>query len=532
MNISYKRIGVCYCLVVVLLFICAFRVFLVMNKENYKQAAEQISRRVVSFAKSRGTIFDANMEPITNATEIYYIVIFDEPSAIAALYSYFSGSEIEKIINDIRQNGFAVRKSSREIICDGIYNIKTYSHADDSLLSKHIIGYTDLEGKGVCGIESAFDSILFCEDKNQITFTINGQGRVVKGYTPELNYNYSAVKSGVQITIDKNIQRIAEQKSMEINCGAVVICDIQTGKIKALVSRPDYKLSDLGSAVKNENEPLLNRALCTYNIGSVFKPFVAAVGYETGKNLTVECKGYTNIDGLSFACHNTGGHGSVDLSDAIKFSCNSYFYTFIQSISTGRLFSIAKKAGMDSSVYLADGLYAAKGNLGETNEAFLTKRNLANISIGQGELMTSPIAITNIYMAIASGGSYVPPSLIEGIVKNEKVTETSPLPKSIKLFSKSTADKLRQDLAKVLEGTGKTAKPKTVTAAGKTGTAQTGVIKAGKKVTNSWFCGFFPLDNPKYAVTVLSENTKGGVGHIFAEIADAITEYELTDSVD
>ena len=230
MNISYKRIGVCYCLVVVLLFICAFRVFLVMNKENYKQAAEQISRRVVSFAKSRGTIFDANMEPITNATEIYYIVIFDEPSAIAALYSYFSGSEIEKIINDIRQNGFAVRKSSREIICDGIYNIKTYSHADDSLLSKHIIGYTDLEGKGVCGIESAFDSILFCEDKNQITFTINGQGRVVKGYTPELNYNYSAVKSGVQITIDKNIQRIAEQKSMEINCGAVVIVTYKPAK--------------------------------------------------------------------------------------------------------------------------------------------------------------------------------------------------------------------------------------------------------------------------------------------------------------
>ena len=94
--------------------------------------------------------------------------------------------------------------------------------------------------------------------------------------------------------------------------------------------------------------------------------------------------------------------------------------------------------------------------------------------------------------------------------------------------SKSTADKLNTDLSAVLEegGTGKTARPKLVSAAGKTGTAQTGVVKGGKMVTNSWFCGFFPLDNPKYAVTVLSENAKGGCGGVFAEIADAITVYE------
>ena len=70
------------------------------------------------------------------------------------------------------------------------------------------------------------------------------------------------------------------------------------------------------------------------------------------------------------------------------------------------------------------------------------------------------------------------------------------------------------------DGTGKTANTKLTKAAGKTGTAQTGVIKNGNKVTNSWFCGFFPLDNPKYAVTILSENAAGGCGDVFASIYD------------
>ncbi len=528
MNISYKRIAVCYFLVIVLLFVCAFRIFSVMNRERYKEAAEQISRRVISLDFSRGSIFDANMNKITNATEMYYAVIFDEARGASVLYNHFTSEEIDSIINDIKQNGFSVRRVDREIRTDGIYCIKGYNHANDGLIAKHTVGYVNAEGKGVCGLEASFDELLYCADKNQIVFTIDGQGNVIDGYSPELHFNYSKQNSGIQITIDKNIQQIAEQKAMQINCGAVVITEIETGKIRAMVSRPDYKLSDLSSAITNEGEPMLNRTLCTYNIGSVFKPLVAAVGYETAKEMEINCTGYTNVDGLNFACHKLGGHGVVNLSSALKFSCNTFFYNYIQQISTDRLFELAKKAGFDSTVYLSSGLASAKGNLGETNPRKLTKRSLANISIGQGELMVSPLAITNLYMAIARDGSYIPPYLIEGEVEDLKLISKNTPPKSIKLFSKATADKLKADLSAVLEegGTGKAARPKLVSAAGKTGTAQTGVVKGGEKVTNSWFCGFFPLDNPKYAVTVLSENAKGGCGGVFAEIADAITEYE------
>ena len=529
MSISYKRIAVCYFLIVSLLFICAFRVFAIMSREDYKQAAEQVSRRVITLDNSRGTIFDTNMNRLTNTKEIYYAVIFDEPKAMATLYNYMSSEEINSVAQEIRQNGFALRPFAREIVCDGIYSVKAYMDKDDSLLAKHIIGYTDSLGAGVCGLESSFEEMLKCEDKNQISFSVNGQGKVITGYNPELSYNYEVQNSGIKTTINKEIQQITEQQAMKINCGAVVVCEISTGKIRALVSRPDYKLTDLASALENQNEPLLNRALCTYNIGSVFKPLIAAAGYEEGKSLTIDCKGYVSIDGLTFACHKLGGHGEVNLSTALKFSCNSFFYNFIQSLSMDSVFRLSKLAGINSEIFLCDNLSAKGGNLGSTNINALTKRELANISIGQGQLLTSPIAITNLYMAIASGGSYRMPSLIEGRIEDGTIKEETLLPKKVKLFSGSTANKLKADLLSVLDedGTGKAAKPKTVDAAGKTGTAQTGVIKGGKKVTNSWFCGFFPFDNPKYAVTVLSENAKGGCGDIFAGIADGITQYEI-----
>jgi len=532
MQISYKRIAACYFFVVLLLFICTFRVFSVMKHKEYKQVADQTSRRVVELDFSRGTIFDTNMSPITNAKEVYNIIIFNQPSAIAALYNHFTGTEIEKILAEIKQSGFAVRRSAREIKAEGIYSVKTYSHNDDSLLAKHIIGYTNANGEGLCGLEASYNDKLFANDKNKIVFTINGRGQVISGYKPEVYYNSQVQKSGIKTTIDKNIQRIVEQQSIKINSGAVVVCEVATGKIRALVSRPDYKLSALDKAIENTAEPLLNRALCNYNIGSVFKPLVAGVGCEQGKTLTVDCKGYTNIDGLNFTCHNLGGHGLMNIKDAIKFSCNSYFYSFVQLLDVNGLLSTAKIAGMESGVILAPNLAAAKGSFGSIARREPTKRELANLSIGQGELLLSPITITNLYMAVANGGSYRMPSLIEGEVTDGKLTSKTPLPAEVRLFSQNTAARLKEYLAAVLEedGTGKKANPTLTTAAGKTGTAQTGVIKGGQKVTNSWFCGFFPLDNPKYAVTVLSENAKGGCGDVFAAIADSITEMKSSDN--
>ena len=214
----------------------------------------------------------------------------------------------------------------------------------------------------------------------------------------------------------------------------------------------------------------------------------------------------------------------MELSEALKFSCNSYFYNYIQKLGAEDVVNLALRSGFESSIYLADGLSGRKGSLGKSKTTKLSKRALANFSIGQGELMLSPLAITNFYMAAANGGKYRTPSLIEGIVEGLRVKEEK-LPAPTKVMSEKTANRIKDDLALVLSegGTGESACPTLTTAAGKTGTAQTGVIKNGKKTVNSWFCGFFPFEEPEYAVTVLWENSSGSVGHIFAAIADGIT---------
>ena len=532
MSSFYKRVAVCYLLVVVLLFVCVARVAVVATTPKYSQAAESERSRKITFGYRRGTIFDCNMERLTNDRTKTMAVIFNTPQAVAALYNYFPVDEIPLITEEIRKNGFALRELSRSVGTEGIYCFEVTVNLDDHTLAKHLIGYTDDENKGVCGLQLAYNDILYSDKTSSVTFTVDGRGQLLEGEAPKTDSGYSVENSGIMLTLDKDVQRIAEQKALGISKGAIVITEVKSGKIRAMVSRPDFLLSRLGEALSDPDLPLFNRALSTYNVGSVFKPCVAAAGIEAGVAQQIDCLGYTNVDGLSFACHKTSGHGLLGLSDALKFSCNSYFYTYVQAVGGGRVLDMARKAGFEGAISLAEGIVCGKGTLGDEQTLLSSKRALANLSIGQGSMLLSPVALTNLYMAIAGDGSYRTPTLIEGRVKGGKLAEAEPAAARVDVMSKYTADMLKTMLSTVLEdeGTGHSGRPTLTTAAGKTGTAQTGIVKDGKKVTNSWFCGFFPLEDPKYAVTVLSENSSSGCGKVFADIADAITLLEMKSS--
>ena len=140
--------------------------------------------------------------------------------------------------------------------------------------------------------------------------------------------------------------------------------------------------------------------------------------------------------------------------------------------------------------------------------------------------MLSPVSMLNLYCSIAGDGSYYVPSLVEASIENGNLTPTKEnLP--TKVMKPETAELLRQYLTGVLEeGTGSKAKPKTVSAAGKTATAQTGKFRDGKEINESWFCGFFPTVNPQYVVVIFSEDDSKQTltcAEIFAHIADDIT---------
>ena len=152
--------------------------------------------------------------------------------------------------------------------------------------------------------------------------------------------------------------------------------------------------------------------------------------------------------------------------------------------------------------------------------------HLANFCIGQGDLLLSPVSMLTLYSAISTDGKYYTPSVVEGIL-NENGTTEYDIGKKTKAIEPETAKILREYLASVItEGTGEDAQPKTVTAAGKTATAQTGKFQNRKEIYASWFCGFFPKENPQYTVIVFSENSlkqTKSCAEIFADIADNIT---------
>ena len=112
-----------------------------------------------------------------------------------------------------------------------------------------------------------------------------------------------------------------------------------------------------------------------------------------------------------------------------------------------------------------------------------------------------------LYCAIATDGKYYIPSLIEGIIENGALKEYN-IGSPTRVMSKEISDILKNSLKAVIEyGTGLDAKPKTITAAGKTATAQTGKCINGVEINEGWFCGFFPAENPKYVAIIFSENT-------------------------
>ena len=186
---------------------------------------------------------------------------------------------------------------------------------------------------------------------------------------------------------------------------------------------------------------------------------------------------------------------------------------------------MASNLNFGKAIRLCDGIITAKGTLPDSQK-LENLAHLANFSIGQGDFSASPVSLLPLYCAIANGGKYYMPSIIEGVTKNGTVTKYD-FGSPTRVFASQTAQKLKAALSLVVnEGTGIAAKPETVTAAGKTATAQTGKFKDGNEIKSSWFCGFFPLDNPKYAVIVFCEDQSSqtkSCAEIFAEIADRIT---------
>jgi len=323
----------------------------------------------------------------------------------------------------------------------------------------------------------------------------------------------SAPGKDITLTLDMRLQQAAEQ-ALGQRKGAIVVMDVNTGEILALASWPRFDLNNVSEAVSadNEDHPLFSRAtLGAYTPGSAFKVVeaVAAVheipGYET---VTYPCHGSIMVGGEEKFCRNHSGSDAIDLHDALKRSCNIFFYHTASRLGGERLAEWTRRFGIGRRTGIEVGDSA--GRIDEPTSA----GEIWNTAIGQGTLGVTPLQMARVIGAIANGGRLVTPHLVLRPEMPHPAVDMGLRADRLKL--------VREGLLAVVNEPGGTAykytRMKGVQIAGKTGTAETGLPDEN----NAWFAGWAPYDNPQICVVVVIERTRGHGGEVAGPVAKQI----------
>lgn len=525
-----RRVAAFFAVFMLTMFLLLLNVYTISTGSGLAETANRQSSYRLSVAKTRGTIYDTNLQPLTGRETEYIAAIRPLPESAAALADVLPRSRMEEVYTLLTKGNPFLLKVPGTVSAEGIDTFQVERrYAVENQIAANVIGYLDSSSTGVAGIEKVYQEYL-SEDAGEIlvSYRVDAVNRVLPGEEREIFDTYQKKNRGVVLTLDAEIQALAETAAKKhLKRGAVVVTEVPTGKIRAMVSVPDFSPTDLGAALENPDSPLLNRALSAYNVGSVFKVVSAATALENGvsPDTVFECTGGINVGGGVFHCFNKKAHGKLDMQGAIAQSCNTYFVRLMQQVPNEDFLRISRELGFGQAISLAPGYGSAAGSLPELKD-LLVPRALANFSFGQGTLLATPVQIAGMMNAVAAGGEYVAPTLIEGLVdENKEYTHKAKDEKAVRVLSQSTSALLRQFMgASVSEGTGSRGKPLSGGAGVKTGTAQTGQIVDGNEVLQGWFAGFYPLDEPRYSIVVLAENAEGGgVGApVFQEIADGL----------
>ncbi|MBE6851641.1 MAG: hypothetical protein E7504_07965 [Ruminococcus sp.] len=495
------------------------------NGGGYTQAALQQRKYTVVAADAQGYIYDRNFEPLVNCDTAYYAVVQPTSEAIAELIPHTE--QMNAVIEGIRsEQPFSCRVDTNIFQSEDIIVVKAPLRRPARQLAQHVIGYTS-DGVGVTGLEADYDSILrSTEDTVGVTYTVDALGKVLRGESPTVS-PISFSNGNVVTTLDARIQRICEEAGSGITKGALVVMDVENGDILAMASFPSYSPDRLVDALEDENSPLINRCLYTYSVGSIFKLVTSAAAYNQGLiKFACECSGKTEIAGQIFRCHDWRGHGVVNMAQAMTYSCNSYFVELSRFVQPDNMRTVAQNLGFGTQIALTRSIISAGGTL-PTEEALALPAEMANFCFGQGFLTASPLQITQMTCGIANDGEMPLARLIAGFSIDGKTLENEKSPMYAKSLPKNAAYFLQGLMISAInENEESNAIPEHVYAAAKTSTAQTGRYdEDGNEYCHAWITGYFPIEEPKYAVTVLCED--GGYGNdaaapIFREIADRI----------
>jgi penicillin-binding protein 2 len=362
--------------------------------------------------------------------------------------------------------------------------------------------------------------------------------------------------ANVFLTIDARIQAIADEALRAVSRAGAVVVDPSNGNVLALASVPSFdpntfipsiKAKDWQALRKDPADPLVNRAISCLPPGSTFKLITSLAGLRKGLTSNkYNCGGGVSYGDHFFQCwvaskHYT--HGTIGLSDAIKVSCDSFFYQYgnaagIQSIDqVGKMLGIGEESGLQLSGEQTGNMPGPEWMQIHHPQERWSSAQTANVSIGQGYTLVSPLQLAMAYAAIANGGTCYYARLIDKVLNQDgsplldehgkPVVPQTPRIRS-DLRREVTPEQIeivRKGLWKVVNedgGTGGRARLKNVVVAGKTGTAQ--ATERGHEENVAWFVSFAPYDSPKYVVAVMVQGASGHGGEVAGPIATRILE--------
>ena len=424
----------------------------------------------------------------------------------------------------------------------------------EQLQSRAFAGYRSGEVVGQTGVEKRLETDLRGRAGGR-NVVVDVAGRVVK----LLDEREPEPGGTITLTIDRDLQRVAEAGFLPdvlggpARMGALVALDPRNGDVLAMVSKPGFDPNDFAGGIDSatwrqlvgdEWRPLQNRAISgNYPPGSAYKPVVAAAALVDGV-VTPEtkkfCPGHFRLGRRTYRCWRRAGHGWVDLRDALKMSCDVYFYELGRDLGIDRIadfaraFGLGRKTGIDLPNEKSGLVPTKKWKERRLGEAWMGGETIS-ASIGQGFNLITPIQLAVAYAAIANGGVLVEPRTVlrretdEGVIEAGEPKVLGRLP-----VAPEHLEMIRDALEAVVgepRGTGGRARVPGVRVAGKTGTVQVVRLKHTEDLEedeipikfrdHAWFVAFAPVEAPEIVVAVLVEHGGHG-GSAAAPIAQRV----------
>jgi penicillin-binding protein 2 len=552
----------------------AFWFVQVLEGSYYRQLAENNRLRKISIEAPRGTIYDRHDRVLVENLPSYNLSLDRSRTRAVGASLAFAAGVLERPVGELehilaRYAGVAAYQPV--LLAEGLaldevahFKVAELEHPEFEIAishrrlyrlgnhAAHVLGYLgevrpeeiaqplapyksgDLIGRR--GVERAYDRRLRGEDGERVV-VVDSRGQPVREFGREVG----RPGAELHLTLDADLQQDAE-RLLEGRVGAVVALDPRNGEIRALVSAPAYDpnlfakrlaVEDWQRLVSDPFHPLQNRALqSTYSPGSVFKIVVATAGLAEGvidTNWGVFCNGGADHYGRRFHCWKQGGHGFMTLENALKNSCDVFFYALGQKLGIERIAQYARKFDLGQPT----GVDLEGEKTGLVPDAEWSQRvrkqpwyagETISVAIGQGALLTTPLQVATMMAAVANGGRLVTPHMV--------ADAPVPAPRPIEL-PPGVLDPIRRGLWRVVndQGTGAAARVPGLEIAGKTGTVQVVAHEAYQDTStlpweqrnHAWFASYAPAASPELVIVVFVEH--GGQGsRVAAPIAKALYE--------